>query len=118
LKPLNPIVEGWTSIGRGDELKDEDNMFELEASCEESFQALVIRESSLFKSLSTTLVACEDPLARWYNQKRQFLNVAVLAKQIFGIPRSQIEIEKMFSLAKVLTSLQPHHLQMENLLEY
>jgi hypothetical protein len=37
LKPLNPIVEGWTSIGRGDELKDEDNMFELEASCEESY---------------------------------------------------------------------------------
>ncbi len=43
LKPLNPIVEGWTSIGCGDELKDEDNMFELEASCEESSQALVIR---------------------------------------------------------------------------
>jgi hypothetical protein len=43
LKPLNPIVEGWTSIGRGDELKDENNMFELEVSCEESSQALVIR---------------------------------------------------------------------------
>jgi len=62
LKPLNPIVEGWTSISRGDKLKDEDNIFELEASLESS-QTLVIRESSLFKRLSITLVACEDPLA-------------------------------------------------------
>jgi hypothetical protein len=37
LKTLNPIVEGWTSIGCGDEHKNEDNMFELEASCEESY---------------------------------------------------------------------------------
>jgi hypothetical protein len=93
-------------------------MFELEASCEEFSQALIIRKSSLFKRLSITFVACEDPLAWWYNQKRQFLNVAFLAKQIFNISRSQIEIEKMFNLVKVLMSLQQHHLQMENVLEY
>jgi len=44
--------------------------------------------------------------------------VAFLAKQIFGIQSSQIKIENMFSLAKVLTSLQQHRLQMENLLKY
>ncbi len=43
LKTLNLIVEGWTSIGSGDEHKNEDNMFELEASCEESYQALVVK---------------------------------------------------------------------------
>jgi hypothetical protein len=41
--------------------------------------------------------------------------VTFLAKQIFGIRSSQIEIEKMFNLAKVLMSLQQHRLQMENL---
>jgi hypothetical protein len=41
LKPVNPIIDGWTSIGHGDELTDENNMFK--ASCEESSQALAIR---------------------------------------------------------------------------
>jgi len=43
LKTLNLIVEGWTSIGCDDEHKNEDNMFELEASCEEFYQALVVK---------------------------------------------------------------------------
>jgi hypothetical protein len=41
-------------------------------------------------------------------------NVGFLAKQILGIPRSQIEIERGFSLVGVLTSLKRCRLQVEN----
>jgi hypothetical protein len=34
-----------------------------------------------------------------------FLNVAFFTKQIFGIPRSHIEMENVFNLVKVLTTL-------------
>jgi hypothetical protein len=42
-------------------------------------------------------------------------NVGFLAKQILGIPRSQIEIERGFSLVGVLTTLKCCRLQVDNL---
>jgi hypothetical protein len=38
-----------------------------------------------------------------------------MAKQIFGIPRSQIETKRVFNLARILTTLQRCHLHVENL---
>jgi hypothetical protein len=43
------------------------------------------------------------------------MNVDFLTKQVFGIPRFQIEIEKMLSLANVLTTLKHYYLQVQNL---
>jgi hypothetical protein len=45
--------------------KLEENMFRVGASIEESSQALVIGELSLFKRLSIPSFACVDPLAWW-----------------------------------------------------
>jgi hypothetical protein len=42
-------------------------------------------------------------------------NIGFLAKQILGIPRSQIEIERGFSLVGVLTTLKRCRLQVDNL---
>jgi hypothetical protein len=58
---------------------------------------------------------CVDPLVWWQTHEAQFPNVNFLAKQIFGILGSQIEIKRVFNLVKVLIALRCCHLQMENL---
>ncbi len=45
----------------------------------------------------------------------QFPNVVFFAKQIMGIPSSQIEIKWVFSLVGVLKALRCSHLQVENM---
>jgi hypothetical protein len=58
----------------------------------------------------------EDPFAWWKTHEGQFSNVGFLTKQVFGIPRFQINIKKMFSLAGVLiTPRRCHLLQVQNL---
>ncbi len=70
------------------------NMFGMGASIEESFRTLVTRELFLF----IFSFACGNPLTWWCIHEGQFLNVGSLAKQILGIPSSQIETEWDFSL--------------------
>jgi hypothetical protein len=82
---------------------------------EKSSCALVVGELSLFKRLSISLVTCVDPLAWWWIHETQFLNVSFLAKQILGIPRSQIEIECVFIPIGVLITLKCCRLQVDNL---
>jgi hypothetical protein len=57
----------------------------------------------------------KSPLAWWKMHESQFPNVGLLAKQIFGILRNQIKIERIFSSVDVLTSLQHCQLGLENL---
>jgi hypothetical protein len=66
---LNPIVEACTSFGHGDEHEDENNIFGVGASFEESSRALIIRELYLFRSLSIPFATCEDPFASWRNHE-------------------------------------------------
>ncbi len=77
---INPIVEACNSFGHGDEFEDEGNTFGVGTSFEESSQALVTRELSLFRRLSIPPTTSEDPLAWWCNHKKQFPNVAFMAK--------------------------------------
>jgi hypothetical protein len=44
-----------------------------------------------------------------------FLKIGFLACQIIGVVKSQIEIERFFSLMGTLTNVRRHHLQMNNL---
>jgi hypothetical protein len=64
----------------------------------------LLLERYLFKRLLILLITCEDPLARWHINERKFSDVAFLAKQILGIPRSQ------FKQSKCLVLLQCRHL--------
>jgi hypothetical protein len=69
----------------------------------------------LFKRLYPTLVTRVDPLAWWQIYETQFPNIGVLAKQILGISRLQIETEHVLSHASVLTTLKHCRLQVDNL---
>ncbi len=61
---LNIIIECWTFVNHSDKLKNEGNVFGVGASFKESSWALVVKESFLFRRLSTPLVvACEDLFA-------------------------------------------------------
>ncbi len=51
------------------------------------------------------------PLQWWEKHESMFPTSSFCAKQILGIVGSQIEIEKIFSLARILTSLRRCHLQ-------
>jgi len=82
---------------------------------EESSCVFVVGKLYLFKRLFIPTFACVDLLSCWQHHENQFLDVGFLAKQILGILRSQIEIEHVFSLTNVLTTLQHCHLQVENL---
>ncbi len=84
---------------------EEMNVFNIGASMGESSWALIIGELSLFQKLSILLSICANPLAWWQIHEGQFPNVGIFVKQILGIPKSQIEIERVFSLANVLTTL-------------
>ena len=51
----------------------------------------------------------------WKDQELRFPTLAFLAKQIFGIPGSQIECERVFSIAGLLTGLRRCRLGSRNL---
>jgi hypothetical protein len=88
----------------------EENMFDVGASIEESSRALVTIKLSLFKRLFVLPFIYGDPLAWWCIHEGQFPNMGFLAKQILGIPSSQVEIERVFNLVGVLTTLRCCHL--------
>jgi len=58
---------------------------------------------------------CVNPLAWWKTHESQILNVNFLAKQVFGIPISQIETKIMFNLASVLIAFKRYYLQIQTL---
>jgi hypothetical protein len=82
---------------------------------EKSSHALVVGELSLFMRLFISLATRGDPLVWWWIHEIQFPNVSLFVKQILGIPRSHIEIEHVFNLVGVLTSLRCYRLQVDNL---
>ena len=57
----------------------------------------------------------EEPLTWWKLNASRFPSVAFLARQILAIPGSQIETERIFSIAGVLTSLRRCRLGLNNL---
>jgi hypothetical protein len=54
----------------------------------------------LLRRLSIPSSTFKDPLLWWLNHEGQFPNVAFLAKQIFGFPRSHIETKRCLILLK------------------
>jgi hypothetical protein len=95
--------------------ENETIMFSVGASMEESSQTLVIKELSLSWRLAILPPIRVDSFAWWKTHEGQFPNVSFLAKQVFGILKSQIETKKMFNLVGVLITLKRCHLlQVQN----
>jgi hypothetical protein len=58
---------------------------------------------------------CSCALTWWWIEKQKFPTMVALVRQNFGIPTSQIETEIIFSIARVLTTLNRRWLQIDNL---
>jgi len=96
---LNPIVQECKGNGPSEELnKDDTNIFDVGASIEKFSHALIIGELSLFKRLHPYPQLRVVILLFGATSMRDTFqtNVAFLAKQILCIPRSQIEIDRVF----------------------
>ncbi len=96
---LNPIVQECKANGPSEELnKDDTNIFDVGASIEKSSHALIIGELSLFKRLHPYSQLHVVILLFGATSMRDNFqsNVTFWAKQILCIPRSQIEIDRVF----------------------
>jgi hypothetical protein len=93
----------------------EESNIDVGASMKKSLCTLVIGQLFLFWSLSICLFKCVYHIAKWWTPKNHFPNLDFLGKQIFGIPKFQIETKRTFSLVGVLTTLRLSYLQVTNL---
>jgi hypothetical protein len=67
---------------------------------------LVEWELDPFHCTHVDLDKCKCALTWWCMEKDMFLVMGFLAWQIFGIPTSKIEIDKIFSIAKIFMAFQ------------
>jgi len=56
-----------------------------------------------------------NPFTRWAKHEQWFPNLTYVSRQVMGIVGSQIEIERIFSMVRVITSLKRCWLGIENL---
>jgi hypothetical protein len=80
-------------------------LFGLATSTQEVTKNLFKVQLSLFCNFNVENIDGLDPLIWWFVNQSRLSNIGSLGRQILGIPNSQIEIEQIFSIAGVLTSL-------------
>ncbi len=88
IEPYCPSIYNsswWSYVGV---VEEDNNIFGVGASIEESSCALVVGELSLFRRLFVVLATIDDPLAWWCIHETQFRNVGFLAKKLFEISGS------------------------------
>ncbi len=76
---------------------------------------IVTRELLDFKRFHVDVKDIKNPFQQCKKHESRFHVVGFLAKKILGIVGYQIEIECIFSLARILTSLRRYQLQSKNL---
>ncbi len=91
------------------------NIFEQTRSPSEPTIELVIREMLIFRCYQVDSKNIKHLFQWWAKHEAMFLNVGFLTWQILKIIGSQIEIEKIFSLAWIFTNLRKCCLRSENL---
>ncbi len=104
LMTIDGLVVGCNGFIKGN------NIFGVGASMEKSLCALLVWEL-FYQEVICNFVVYANPLAWWHNHESQFPNIGLFAKQILGIPRSQIGIECVFNISSVLTMLKCCKLQ-------
>jgi len=83
-------------------------------SIEKTTMGLIKAELSLFKRI-TVLINLFSPFTLWAEHEQQFPNLIYFARQVMGIVGCQIEIERIFNMTGVITSLKHCQLGIENL---
>jgi hypothetical protein len=81
------------------------------ASTSELIEELVKRELMIFRRYQLGVKDIKCPFQWWHKHEAMFPIVGFLARHILGIVRSQIEIQRTFSLARIKTNLRRCHLQ-------
>jgi len=94
---------------------DDELIFGVVASNEATFHGLLKHELGLFCHLPMKLEDYLFPLTWWKSHEIRFLIIFFVARQILGILGSQIETERIFSIAGLLTNLQCYMLGVNNL---
>jgi hypothetical protein len=94
---------------------NDDSLWGVTTSTKEISFSLMKSELSLDHHILVDDNNVKSPLQWWKDHAKQFSNVAFLACQFLGIPSSQIGTRHIFSVARILTSLQQCQLGMENL---
>jgi len=78
-----------------------------------SMAKLVNKELLIFRRFQMDPKEIKCPLQRWQKHESMFPTVGSLAQQILQIVESQIETERIFSLADIFTNLRRCRLQIE-----
>jgi hypothetical protein len=81
------------------------DIFEMSIKSSEPTKEVVNKELLMFKRFQVDVKDIKCPLERWAKYKFLFPIVAFFAHQILSIVGSQIEIERIFLLARILTNL-------------
>jgi hypothetical protein len=106
LLSLHPLVE--FERGVVDEKVEEDrtlDIFEMITNTNEPTTELVNRKLLIFRHYQMDVKGIKCPLQWWEKHESMSPIVGFCARQILGIVRSQIEIEIIFSLARIFTIL-------------
>ncbi len=112
---LHPVTK---SIGCVDQIIDEDynlDIFQQIASTSEPTKELVTRELLIFRRYLMDPKDIKSLLQWWGKYETMFPTIGFLASQILNIVGSQIKIERIFSLMRILTNQRRCHLQLDNL---
>jgi hypothetical protein len=102
---LHPLIE---FVGCVNQTNDEDSnlyIFQQTASTSEPSKEFVTRELLIFKCYQVDPKDIKCLLQWWGKHEVMFPIVDFLAYEILSIIRSQIEIERIFSLVGILTNL-------------
>ncbi|KAG0556897.1 hypothetical protein KC19_11G087000 [Ceratodon purpureus] len=116
-KQLNPSsIENAPALSPSSKDSVDDNsLFGSTASNDEAIVGHLKAELSLFRRLHIDPKECENPLAWWKDREVQFPNVGFLARQILGIVGTQVETERIFSVAGLITAVRRRHIGPDNL---
>ncbi len=90
------------------------NVFGSLASIKEATMGFIRVEILFFKRIVVSIDPF-NPFTRWAKHEQWFPNLTYVSRQVMGIVHSQIEIERIFILVRVITSLKPCWLGFENL---
>jgi hypothetical protein len=91
------------------------DIFQTIASNNEPVKELMIKKLLHSSRFHIDVKDIKSPLLWWEKQHSRFPIVGLLARQILGIVRSQVEMKRIFYLGGILTNLRTCHLQSENL---
>jgi hypothetical protein len=91
------------------------DIFEQIVNISEPVEKLVKKELLIFRRYQLDVKDIKCPLQWWQKHEAMFPTIGFLARQTLGIVGFQIETERIFSLAGILTNLRRCRLQTKNL---